>query len=118
MKQESTEYLNDCSNRRIKAKLKGLPPAIHRQQALPVAQTIYVEFLSNFSGALHYPQPMHDKLLFLSTDVQVVINLPRFSVLNNNVVHQVNAAAIFYNIIKKPGRLHCNHQSSKLHLIQ
>ena len=27
-------YLDHYNNRRIKAKLKGLPPAIHRQQAL------------------------------------------------------------------------------------
>ena len=31
------EYLDYYNNRRIKAKLKGLPPAIHRQQALSAA---------------------------------------------------------------------------------
>ena len=31
---ELVEYLDYYNNRRIKAKLKGLPPAIHRQQAL------------------------------------------------------------------------------------
>ena len=36
-KQELIEYLEYYNNRRIKAKLKGLPPAIHRQQALSVA---------------------------------------------------------------------------------
>ena len=36
-KQELVEYLDYYNNRRIKAKLKGLPPAIHRQQALSVA---------------------------------------------------------------------------------
>ena len=36
-KQELVGYLDYYNNRRIKAKLKGLPPAIHRQQALPVA---------------------------------------------------------------------------------
>ena len=36
-KQELIEYPDYYSNRRIKAKLKGLPPAIHRQQALSVA---------------------------------------------------------------------------------
>ena len=30
-------YLDCYNNRRIKAKLKGLPPAIHRQQALSAA---------------------------------------------------------------------------------
>ena len=35
-KQELIEYLDYYNNRRIKAKLKGLPPAIHRQQALSV----------------------------------------------------------------------------------
>ena len=33
-KQELVEYLDYYNNRRIRAKQKGLPPAIHRQQAL------------------------------------------------------------------------------------
>ena len=36
-KREIIEYLDYYNNRRIKAKLKGLPPALHRQQALSVA---------------------------------------------------------------------------------
>ena len=36
-KQELIAYLDYYNNHRIKAKLKGLPPAIHRQQALSVA---------------------------------------------------------------------------------
>ena len=36
-KQELLEYLDYYNNRRIKAKLKGLPPALHRQQALSTA---------------------------------------------------------------------------------
>lgn len=36
-KQELVAYLDYYNNRRIKAKLKGLPPALHRQQALSVA---------------------------------------------------------------------------------
>ena len=36
-KQELVEYLDYYNNHRIKAKLKGLPPAIHRQQALSAA---------------------------------------------------------------------------------
>ena len=36
-KQELVEYLDYYNNRRIKAKLMGLPPAIHRQQALSAA---------------------------------------------------------------------------------
>ena len=36
-KQELVEYLDYYNKRRIKAKLKGLPPALHRQQALSVA---------------------------------------------------------------------------------
>ena len=36
-KQELIIYLDYYNNHRIKAKLKGLPPAIHRQQALSVA---------------------------------------------------------------------------------
>ena len=36
-KQELLNYLDYYNNRRIKAKLKGLPPAMHRQQALSAA---------------------------------------------------------------------------------
>jgi len=36
-KQELVEYLDYYNNRRIKAKLKGLPPALHRQLALSAA---------------------------------------------------------------------------------
>lgn len=36
-KQELIDYLDYYNNRRIKAKLKGLPPALHRQQALSFA---------------------------------------------------------------------------------
>ena len=39
-KHELIEYLDYYNNRRIKAKLKGLPPAIHRQQALLAAWSI------------------------------------------------------------------------------
>ena len=39
-KQELIEYLDYYNNRRIKAKLKGLPPAIHRQQALSAARCV------------------------------------------------------------------------------
>ena len=37
LKQELVDYLDYYNNRRIKMKLKGLPPALHRQQALSVA---------------------------------------------------------------------------------
>jgi len=37
LKQELVDYLDYYNNRRIKTKLKGLPPAIHRQQALSAA---------------------------------------------------------------------------------
>lgn len=36
-KKELVDYLDYYNNRRSKAKLKGLPPALHRQQALSVA---------------------------------------------------------------------------------
>ena len=36
-KRELIEYLDDYNNQRIKAKLKGMPPAIHRQHALSAA---------------------------------------------------------------------------------
>ena len=35
--EQFVEYLDYYNNRRIKAKLKGLPPALHRQQALSAA---------------------------------------------------------------------------------
>ena len=34
---ELVAYLDYYNNRRIKAKLKGLPPTIHKQQALSAA---------------------------------------------------------------------------------
>ena len=36
-KRELLDYLDYYNNRRIKAKLKDLPPALHRQQALSPA---------------------------------------------------------------------------------
>ena len=39
-KQELVDYPDYYNNRRIKAMLKGLPPALHRQQALSVAWII------------------------------------------------------------------------------
>ena len=36
-KQELVDYLDYYNNRRRKAKLKGLPPALHRRQALEAA---------------------------------------------------------------------------------
>ena len=36
-KQELIEYMDYYNNRRIKAMRKGLPPAMHRQQALSAA---------------------------------------------------------------------------------
>jgi transposase InsO family protein len=36
-KRELIDYLDYYNNRRIKTKLKGLPPALHRQQALAAA---------------------------------------------------------------------------------
>ena len=41
-KQELAEYLDYYNNQRIKAKLKGLPPAIYRQQALLASWTILI----------------------------------------------------------------------------
>ena len=40
-KQELVEYLDYYNNRRIRAKRKGLPPAILRQQALSATLTIF-----------------------------------------------------------------------------
>ena len=37
IRQEFLGYPDDDNSRRIKAKRKGLPPAIHRQQALSAA---------------------------------------------------------------------------------
>ena len=50
-KLELVAYLDYYNNRRIKAKLKGLPPAIHRQQALSAAWTIFTsEYCLTFWG--------------------------------------------------------------------
>ena len=50
-KQELIEYMDYYNNRRIKAKRKGLPPAIHRQQALSAAQTIFTsKYCLTFGG--------------------------------------------------------------------
>ena len=40
-KQELVAYLHAYNNRRIGTKRKGLPPAIHRQQALSVTWNFY-----------------------------------------------------------------------------
>ena len=37
LQQELVDYLDYHNNRKLKIKLKGLPPALHRQQALSVA---------------------------------------------------------------------------------
>ena len=44
-KLELVEYPDDYNNRRIKAKLKGLPPAIHRQQALWLLEQFVLKIL-------------------------------------------------------------------------
>ncbi len=36
-KAEPIEYLDCYNNRRVKAKLRGLPPSVHRNQALEAA---------------------------------------------------------------------------------
>ena len=48
-KEELIDYPDYYNNRRIKAKLKGLPPAVHRQQALSAALNHFCfEILSDF----------------------------------------------------------------------
>ncbi len=44
-KLELVEYPDDYNNRRIKAKLKGLLPAIHRQQALWLLEQFVLKIL-------------------------------------------------------------------------
>ena len=41
-KRELIDYLDYYNNRRIKAKLKGLPPALHRLQALSATWTFFI----------------------------------------------------------------------------
>ena len=54
-KQELLDYLDYYNNRRIKARLKGLPPAIHRQQALSAAWTIFDrKYCLTFWGHFNY----------------------------------------------------------------
>ena len=45
-KLELVEYLDDYNNRRIKAKLKGLLPAIHRQQPLWLLEQFVLKILA------------------------------------------------------------------------
>lgn len=52
-KAEWVEF-QDCNNKRIKAKRKGLASALHSQQALSAASTALLELLSNFLDLLHY----------------------------------------------------------------
>ena len=71
-KQKLVEYLDYYNNRRIKAKRKGLPPAIHRQQALSAARTIFTSkycltFWGHFSteggvGAGVSPHPFRKEI--------------------------------------------------------
>ena len=50
-KRELIDYLDYYNNRRIKAKLKGLPPALHRLQALSATWTFYYEkYCLTFGG--------------------------------------------------------------------
>jgi transposase InsO family protein len=65
-KAELIDYLDYYNNRRIKAKLKGLPPVLHRQQALKIAYY----FLSNFLGSVHF------RRLFLSDIPERCIPVP------------------------------------------
>lgn len=66
-KQELIEYLDYYNNRRIKAKLKGLPPAIHRQQALSAAWTIFAsKYCLTFRG--HFK--MHNLWSLIFTEKQ------------------------------------------------
>ena len=64
-KLELTAYLAYYNNHRIKAKLKGLPPAIHRHKGLAACNSqtaspigclnnFYFQILSNFLGSLHF----------------------------------------------------------------
>ena len=51
-KTELVDYLDYYNNRRTKAKLKGLPPTLHRQQTLSVARSYYcLTFGGHFRGA-------------------------------------------------------------------
>lgn len=49
---QKPDYLNYCSNRRIKAKPKGLPPAIRRQQALSVAGMMFLSNIVELFGGI------------------------------------------------------------------
>ena len=48
-REELENYIYYYNNKRIKAKLKGLPPVKYRIQSLLVAK-----YVSNFSGAVHF----------------------------------------------------------------
>ena len=59
LKREWMDDLDDYNNYRIKSKRKGLPPAIHRQQALSAAWTIFtLKYYLTFWGQFKdYPRP-------------------------------------------------------------
>ena len=52
-KQELIEYMDYYNNRRIKAKRKGLPPAILNSKPFRLLEQFYCKILSNFWGSLH-----------------------------------------------------------------
>jgi len=53
-KRELLDYLDYYNNCRIKAKLKGLPPAIHRQQRL--SQSLCIKKLSRTAALTGFRQ--------------------------------------------------------------
>lgn len=53
-KQVLVDYLDYYNNRRIKIKLKGLPPALHRQQALSVLDLFLQKYCLTFWGHFNY----------------------------------------------------------------
>ena len=57
-KQELIEYMDYYNNHRIKAKRKGLPPAIHRQQALSAYCSI------NIASLIQNPSLQRFQILF------------------------------------------------------
>ena len=55
-KKKLIEYMDYYNNRRIREKLKGLPPALRRQQALSVAWTVFTsKYCLTFWGHFIFP---------------------------------------------------------------
>jgi Transposase and inactivated derivatives len=64
---ELVKYLDYYNNRRIKAKLKGLPPALHRQQALSAWKEYNMDRKKSAKGVQFMKRAVYNKEFKLSS---------------------------------------------------